>query len=75
MENAMITVENAIIIDGKVYEAVPRNSWRCQDCILTPVCDSEKFEHVDVGLCEAIFKKQNIKFRFSQTLTDKINGK
>ena len=66
---------NGIIIEGKVYEAVPKGGRHCSDCDLYMNC--LKYE----GDCSQLFDKaiflyfDNVIFRYSQPLTDKINEK
>ena len=65
---------NGIIIDGKVYEVIPKGSYHCSDCSL--------FEQCHAGLtlydiCNAFIGRTGTQtiFRVSQLLTDKINSK
>lgn len=59
---------NGIIIDGKVYEAVPRGSYHCSDCALFTDCRQKEIG----GFCLVTGQYQHI-FRFSQSYTDKLN--
>ena len=61
---------NGIIVDGKVYEIV--KSYNCSDCGLLEKCtkDAETFE----AICYILSNKSRSIFRFSQNLTDKLNG-
>lgn len=63
---------NGIIIEGKVYEAVPKGSYHCSDCDLREQCDCELDE---ACLNLGFHLDTNIVFRYSQPLTDKINEK
>lgn len=63
---------NGIIINGKVYEAVKRGSYHCSDCALYQECNDKWLRSMKL-LCEPIADKERILFRFSQTLTDKLN--
>ena len=64
---------NGIIIDGKVYEAIPKGSYHCSDCSLFEQC---KKDPANYGrLCISNILEDNVIFRFSQSLTDKINEK
>lgn len=61
---------NAIIIDGKVYEAVEKGiGKRCFDCDLKEWCATS----VQCNYCHSI--DDNTYFRYSQELTDKLNSK
>lgn len=64
---------NGIIIDGKVYEAVPKGSYHCSDCDLYKQC--KRYSHVLTDACTNLMFvfEENIIFRYSQPLTDKIN--
>ena len=66
---------NAIVIDGKVYEAVLDDTDSCEECVFV---DSE------IGCCRkshctsfmlSPYGKSPYIFRYSQSLTDKLNGK
>ena len=64
---------NGIIIDGVVYEVTPKGSYHCSDCSLFEQCHDGLTLY---DICNAFrdrTKMQTI-FRFSQSLTDKING-
>ena len=64
---------NGIIIDGKVYEAVLDDTDSCDECT---------FVDNKIGCCRKSYcvsfipsyGKSPYIFRFSQTLTDKLNG-
>ncbi|MDE7180078.1 MAG: hypothetical protein K2N88_02635 [Muribaculaceae bacterium] len=62
---------NGIIVDGKVYEAVDRGAFSCKGCDLYKRC------HTNVRYASACiaFGYDRYIFRFSQSLTDKINEK
>ena len=69
---------NGLIIDGKVYEAVAQDMQFCCECDLYDKCcswgeDHEKYHGMLLASCLA-FGKENI-FRYSQSLTDKLNGR
>ncbi len=59
---------NAIVINGKVYEAVEINDGDpCKSCYFRYKCeDSDLQDHC----CDFV---GNLSFRFSQSLTDKLN--
>lgn len=67
---------NGIIIDGKVYEAVPTVGYSvCAACDLSEVCDARA--HDICNDCSKIFDTYIDDpcwhFRFSQSLTNKIS--
>ena len=67
---------NGIIIDGKVYEAMPTVCYSvCAACDLSEVCDAHA--HDICNDCSKIFDTYIDDpcwhFRFSQSLTDKIS--
>ncbi|MDE7464985.1 MAG: hypothetical protein K2M59_03800 [Muribaculaceae bacterium] len=62
---------NGIIIEGKCYEVVDRGTFSCKDCDLYERCHANGRY---APACVAFGYDRNI-FRFSQTLTDKINEK
>ena len=62
---------NGIIIDGKVYEAVPKGRYHCSDCDLHLECNAKWMQSMKL-LCEPIADKERVLLRFSQELTDKI---
>lgn len=66
---------NGIIIDGKVYEAVPKGSCRCDDCDLYNKCIDRSLglDAFCVGLYGVCHGR--IIFRFSKELTNKLNDK
>ena len=63
---------NCIVIDGRVYEAVPKGSRHCSDCDLYDKCDVCFFD-----FCANFTNDMTMRyiFRYSQPLTDKINEK
>lgn len=64
---------NGIIIDGKVYVAVPRGSYHCNDCALYEWC---KIEPIEYGaICHVLGEGKRVLLRLSQDLTNIINGK
>ena len=59
---------NGIIIDGKVYEAVEKeNGNPCLDCALSDMCGIIAIDDLCITLGKRIY------FRYSQSLTDKLN--
>ena len=62
---------NGIIIDGKGYETVKRDKNNCPDCGLYGRCYANGRY---APACVAFGSDLHI-FRFSQSLTDKINEK
>lgn len=66
MENSF----NGIIIDGKVYEAVPRGICDCYDCDCCEQCFGEPLKY-DV-LCSGLSIRNKVMFRYSKELTEKI---
>ena len=76
----MVKIDNGIILDGKVYEAVAKGSYHCSDCDLYEQCCT--VYHSDIfptgkGVLQAVdycgVIGQRVIFRYSQPLTDKIN--
>lgn len=65
---------NGIILNDKVFEAVAANKNLCQDCDLIAVCTADSYMN---NVCENFRQvlDENISFRYSQSLTDKLNGK
>lgn len=61
---------NGIIIDGKVYEAVPRD-YTCDGCDLRSQC-YKLWNRKNIEYCE-IHSDYEFKFKLSQSLTNKIN--
>lgn len=61
---------NGIIINDKVYEAIPeQKESRCDGCCFDdPYTERCPCGYACVSMCDSIF-------RFSQTLTDKLNEK
>lgn len=63
---------SAIVLDGKVYEAVRRGSYHCSECDLYQEC---KKAPADYGrLCLASILSERVIFRYSQSITDKLNN-
>ena len=62
---------NGIYLNGKFYEAIECNNCMnyCGVCDLSKECDSENFP------CAWNLTNDRSYFRFSQSITDKINGK
>ena len=60
---------NGIIVDGKVYEVISKGSYHCSDCALNERCHANGRY---APACVAFGYDRYI-FRFSQTLTDKLN--
>ena len=64
---------NGIIIDGKVYEVVPYSLNSCDKCELKKECDQITGDYC---LVDKLFGCHGMRiFRYSQPLTDKLNGK
>lgn len=64
---------NGIIISGKVYEVVPYSLNECGKCDLKKECDQISRDYC---LVDKLFGCKDMRiFRFSQSLTDKINEK
>lgn len=61
---------NGIIIDGKVYEAVPIIRPHCEVCDFFYECVDGRYS----GICATLKELENsdVLLRFSQELTDKI---
>lgn len=66
----MINKISGIIIDGKVYEAVPKGSRYCSDCDCYMNCCNEPLKYT--GICMGFNSQNKVIFRFSKELTDKI---
>ncbi len=62
---------NAIILNDKVYEAVPRGSRHCFDCDLYPECKKDPQQYS--MLCFTDLMEPRKIFIFSKELTDKLN--
>lgn len=66
---------NGICIDGRFYESVqPQTeiSDECSGCALYQICDNRLRGY---WYCERFPQFEGNIFRFSQSITDKINGK
>ena len=64
---------NGIIIDGKVYEVVPYSLNSCDKCALKKECDQITGDYC---LVDKMFGCNGMRvFRYSQSLTDKLNEK
>lgn len=65
---------NGLIIDGKVYKAIPQytiDSEMCDNCILTETCES-----IGEPLCTIVWQNGNyLNLQFSPELTNKLQGK
>ena len=69
---------NGIVLNGKMYEAVPKTENGCADC-----CFHDNCRRVMADLCLSVAIRlsgtcqynlvEPIIFRFSQSITDKIN--
>ncbi len=69
---------NAIVIDGKVYEAFPTTrSISCGKCDLRYVCDEHSYDPCNdmSKLFDTYIDDAYWHFRFNQELTDKLNEK
>lgn len=53
---------NGIIIDGKVYVAVPKRSRHCSDCAFYEQCTNQPFRYS--SLCAWFSEKEQVVFRF-----------
>ncbi len=62
---------NAIVIEGKVYELLPRCGCSCLTCALYKRC----YANGRYAPACVAFGYDKYIFRFSQTLTDKLNEK
>ena len=61
---------NGIIYNGKVY--IPEETKKpCENCDLKTDCQHGML----VGRACSVFLNENERFRYSQSLTDKLNGK
>lgn len=63
----MKTNLNGICVNGRFYEAV-KGSFDCKQCALNEMCYTE-----DGDLCNAFGGIENCHFRYSQSLTEKLN--
>lgn len=69
---------NGIVLQGKFYEAISTVRYSCcKDCDLSEVCQEHAYDFCnDCGkIFDTYIDDANWHFRFSQELTDKINGK
>lgn len=57
---------NGIIIDGKVYVAVPKRSRHCSDCALYEQCINQPFRYG--SMCAWLAEKEQVVFRFLKEL-------
>ena len=67
---------NGIILNGKVYETIDTDLKTpfCNFCDIKEFCDKQYWDY-NVYICHGLSEDDPIYFRFSQTLTDKLNGK
>ena len=66
-------MQNGIIIDGKIYEVAEWGVKECLECSLQPKC-SHRF--IDENpYCASFSGRRRKILRYSQSLTDKLNGK
>ena len=61
---------NGIILNDKIYEAIPRGSYHCSDCDLFDQCKENPVGYS--ALCLPSLHHHRVIFRHSQTLTNKI---
>lgn len=65
---------NGIIIDGKVYEAeIGFDPNQCTHCDLSEICDKYFDDTMESYPCRMFAPCNKTYFRYSQTLTDKLN--
>lgn len=57
---------NGIIIDGKVYVAVPKGSRHCSDCDIYKQCINRPFQYS--SMCSWFARKEQVVFRFLKEL-------
>lgn len=57
---------NGIIIDGRVYVAVPKGSRHCSDCDLYEQCTNQPFRYG--SMCAWLAEKEQVVFRFLKEL-------
>ncbi len=66
---------NAIVVDGKVYEAIPTVRYSdCGECDLKEICDAHAHDPCnDVGkIFDTYIDDAQWHFRYNQELTDKL---
>lgn len=63
---------NAIVIGGRAYKALPKGSHSCSSCDLyVHCCDGCKLH--GIGFCVQMFDDPTLYFRYSESLTGKLN--
>lgn len=62
---------NGLIIDGEVYESVPRGSYHCFDCDLYERCGKDPQQYSMICFTDLMYGRKI--FRYSKSLTDKLN--
>ena len=65
---------NGIILDGKVYKVIEGYDIMCKLCDIREFCEKQ-FNDYNVYICHGLSEDDPVYFRFSQSLTDKINEK
>lgn len=66
---------NGIIIDGNVYEAeIGLDLCQCNHCDLSKTCDNYFGDPEDTFPCKLFSPCNKIYFKFSQSLTHKLNN-
>ncbi len=62
-----------IIIDGKIFEAIPKGSYHCHDCDLYDYCEANPS---DMGeICTSLNRLMSKRIFFRKYETDKLNEK
>lgn len=70
----MKTDINGIIIDGKIYKAeIVFDNNQCEHCDLKDICDSYFCGPGDEYPCSLFAPANRVYFRYSQSLTEKLN--
>lgn len=63
----MAKITNGIILDGIIYEAVPREGRKCDGCDIEERCNGS------CGICYDLFRSREYVFRLHQPMTDNNN--
>ena len=72
----METNINGIIIEGKVYEAeIGFDHSQCDQCDLSEICDDYFGDPDDKYPCSLFAPTNRVYFRYSKSLTKKLNKK
>lgn len=64
---------NGIIVDGKIYEVAEWGKRECNECSLHKACQKRPID--ENPYCASFSGRRRRILRFSQSLTNKINGK